>query len=139
MKQISAIHLKIILRQDAPKYVIDFFSNGTHHPDLPSMLYSYGFTFDNNINFESGSFLLFQKVDEQYHLQIEHRFDFDDEAEVAPGYWFVGGLAQYAQDNAMAGYIKHQKVSTQLFGFKNKQCYWLNGAEINFKEEQISE
>jgi hypothetical protein len=85
MKSISTLHLKIILRQDVPEYVIQFFTNGTKHDDLPSVLYTYGFTFDNKINFESGNFLLFQKVNEQYHLQIEHEFNFDDETEVAKG------------------------------------------------------
>jgi hypothetical protein len=139
MKSISTLHLKIILCADVPEYIVQFFSNGAKHEDVPNVLYSYGFTFDNKINFETGSFLLFQKVKDQYHLQIEHCFDFNDGSEVAPGYWFVGGLAQYAQDNAMAGYIKHQEVSTQLFGFKNKQCYWLNGADINFEVETITE
>jgi hypothetical protein len=115
---------------------LTFFSKGTQHEELPSVLYSYGFTFDNTINFATGRFMFFEKVGEQYHLQIEHQFDFNDEIDVAKGYWFVGRLAQYAQDDAMAGYIKHLEVSTQLFGFKNKQCYWLNGADIDFTERK---
>jgi hypothetical protein len=136
MQSISKIHFKIILRQDAPQYIIDFFSKGTQHEELPSVLFTYGFTFDNKVNFAKGTFMLFEKVGEQYHLQIEHQFDFNDEIEVAKGYWFVGGLAQFAQDDIMAGYIKHQEASTQLFGFKDKGCYWLNGADIDFEKKE---
>jgi hypothetical protein len=139
MKHISTIHLKIILRNDVPQFVIDFFTSGNHHEDLPSVLYKYGFRFDNLPNFATGTYLFFGEVQNKYYLQIEHQFDFDNEAEVAQGYWFVGGLAQYAQDNLMAGYIKHSHVSTQLFGFKNKQCYWLNGADINFEEQNTEQ
>jgi hypothetical protein len=131
---LSTIHLKIILSDDTPQYVIDFFNTGKQHPELPSVLYSYGFTFNNKPNFATNRFMMFEKVNKSYHLQIEYQFEFDNENEVLKGYWFVGGLAQYAKDNLMAGYIKHSAVSTQLFGFKNKQCYWLNGADINFEE-----
>lgn len=120
MPSISKIHFKTILRQDVPQYVIDFFSKGTQHQELPSVLYTYGFIFDNKVNFAKGTFMLFEKVGEQYHLQIEYQFDFNDEIEAAKGYWFTGGLGQYTQDSKMAGYIVHQEADIQLFGFKSQ-------------------
>jgi hypothetical protein len=130
MKSISKIHFKIILRNDVPQYVIDFFSNGIQHTELPSVLYTYDFTFDNKIDFAKGTFLLFEKVGEKYHLQIEHQFDVNDEMGVAKGYWFTGGLGQYAEDNKMAGYIVHQETDTQLFGFKDEVVFWHNNVLI---------
>jgi hypothetical protein len=136
MSNTSHIHLKIILREDVPNYIKDFFSFGTKHIELPTVLYSYGFNFDNTCNFESNRFMLFQRVGNNYHLQIEYQFDFDNEDEVSRGYWFVGGLAQFAKDNLLAGYIKHTHISHQLFGFKNQLPFWLNGVEIDFGETE---
>jgi hypothetical protein len=130
MKSISRIRFKIILRKDVPQYVIDFFSTGIQHPELPAVLYTYGFTFDNKVNLAKGTFMLFEKVGEQYHLQIEHQFDANHEMEAPRGYWFTGGLGQYAQDNKMAGYIVHQDTDTQLFGFKEKVVFWHNNVLI---------
>lgn len=118
------IHLKITLRSDTPLYILDFFREGLFHSDLPSVIYTYGFTFDHTPNFESGTYLLFQEVDHVYHLQIEHQFDFNNELETTRGYWLIGGLAQYAQDNEMAGYIKHMNLPVQIFSFKDKLCHW---------------
>lgn len=130
MKSVSRIHLKIILRQDVPKYVIDFFSKGIQNDLLPSVLYTYGFTFDNKVDFAKGTFMFFEKVSGQYHLQIEHQFDFNDETEAPKGYWFTGGLGQYAEDSKMAGYIVNQETDTQLFGFKDQMVFWHNSVLI---------
>jgi hypothetical protein len=74
--------------------------------------------------------MLFEKVGEQYHLQIEHQFDANDKIEAPKGYWFTGGLSQYAQDSKMAGYIIHQETDTQLFGFKDQIVFWYNNVLI---------
>jgi hypothetical protein len=113
-----------------PQYVIDFFSKGIQHPELPSVLYTYGFTFDNKVDFARGTFMLFEKVGEKHHLQIEHQFDVNDEMGAAKGYWFAGGLGQYVEDNKMAGYIVHQDTDTQLFGFRDKVVFWHNDVLI---------
>jgi hypothetical protein len=130
MKQISRLHLMITLRQDVPQYVIDFFEKGIKHDELPSVLYSYDFTFDNIPNFEKGTFMLFEKVGEQYFLQIEHQFDSNHKTEACNGYWFTGGLGQYAEDSKMAGYIVHHEVDTQLFGYKEKVVFWHNNVLV---------
>jgi hypothetical protein len=130
MQSLSKIHFKIILTQDVPQYVINFFSKGIQHKELPSVLYTYGFAFENKVNFAKGTFLFFEKVGEQHHLQIEHQFDAKDEMEAPKGYWFTGGLGQYAQDNKMAGYIVHQETDAQLFGFKNQIVFWYKNISI---------
>jgi hypothetical protein len=136
---ISTISLHIILRDDVPKYVIDFFEKGIEHNEIPTVLKSYRFTFDNSCNIAGKTQMLFQQDKSgKYHLSIYHKFDFNNPKEAQKGYWFVGGLAQYAEDNQMAGFIKHnynenEKVGTQLFGFKDKLPYWLSDLHINFE------
>ncbi len=138
---ISTISLNIILRDDVPKYVIDFFEKGIDHNEIPTVLKSYRFTFDNSCNIAGKTQMLFQQDESgKYHITIYHKFDFNDEEEVAKGYWFVGGLAQYAEDNQMAGYIKHEnqveKVGSQLIGFKDKLPYWSSNVFIDFDENK---
>jgi hypothetical protein len=137
----STISLKIIFRFDVPKYIIDFFEKGIIYDEIPTVLESYRFTFDNSCNIAGKTQMLFQQDKSlNFHLSIYHQFDFKDEEEVAKGYWFVGGLAQYAEDNKMAGYIKHEnqeeKVGTQLFGFKDKLPYWLSDLFIDFDKNK---
>jgi hypothetical protein len=139
---ISTISLHIILRDDVPKYVIDFFKKGIDHNEIPSVLKSYRFTFDNSCNIAGKTQMLFQQDKSgKHHLSIYHQFDFNNPDEAQKGYWFVGGLAQYAQDNKMAGYIKHdydedEKVGIQLFGFKDKLPFWLSDLFIDFDENK---
>jgi hypothetical protein len=134
---ISTISLKIIFRDDVQKYVLDFFEKGINHDQIPTVLKSYRFTFDNSCNIAGKTQMLFQRDKlGKYHLSIDHQFDFNNEDEVQRGYWFVGGLAQYAENNKMAGFIKHEdeKVGTQIFGFKDKLPYWLSDLMIDFDE-----
>jgi hypothetical protein len=143
MSNSSRISFRIVLRPDTPGYVIDFFLKGLRHEELPTVLYDYGFTFDHRPSLQTGTYLfcqLVEKIDKdggvesRYHLCIEHEFDFDDEVEAAKGYWFVGGLAQYAENSNMAGYITHQDGSTQLFGFKDKLNFFVDNIKMNFDE-----
>ncbi len=127
----STISLNIFLRKDTPQYIIDFFEKGIKNDTVPSILYNYGFEFDNKPRFSSGTSLFFEVQNERYHLHIFHQFDFEKEG--AEGYWFVGGLAQYAEDSPMAGYITHADGNTQIFGFQDKMCFWKNDLCINFK------
>jgi hypothetical protein len=136
-KSISRISLRIILRNDAPDYIINFFKKGTKHNKVPSILYTYGFTFNNKVNFTTGTFILFEKVGKNYHLQIEHQFDFNDDVGAPKGYWFTGGLGLYAKDSKMAGYIAHKNTDTQLFGFKNKVVFWHNNVLFQPVTKQI--
>ncbi len=130
MTSISIISLNILLRKDTPQYITDFFQKGIKNDDIPSVLYNYAFKFDNKPHFFDNTSLFCEKKKGRFHLSIFHRFDFDTEG--AEGYWFVGGLAQYAENNPMAGYITHADGNTQIFGFRDKMCFWKNDLSINF-------
>jgi ribosomal protein S18 acetylase RimI-like enzyme len=132
MKNISTISLNITLRKDTPTYITDFFTKGIKHELLPSCLYNYGFKFDNKPNFAGKTTMICEENDGHFYLYIYHKFDFDSEA--GEGYWFVGGLAQYAEDDDLAGYIKHnyEDAKMQVFGFRDGMCFWKNEVSINF-------
>ncbi len=127
----SSISLNIILRKDTPQYIIDFFQKGIKNDEIPSVLYTHGFEFDNKPRFSNGTNLFFEEQNGRYFLNIYHRFDFETEA--AEGFWLVGGLAQFAEDSSMAGYVTHADGLTQIFGFRDKMCFWKNDLHINFK------
>jgi hypothetical protein len=127
---ISTLSLHLTFRKETPQYVLDFFTKGIKNEELPTVLNGYDFKFRNKPNFSGKTTLFCEKKKDRYYLNIYHKFDFHTEA--AEGYWFVGGLAQYAEDDALAGYIKHtlDEGMNQVFGFKNQLCYWGNGIEI---------
>jgi ribosomal protein S18 acetylase RimI-like enzyme len=127
----SILSLNIVLREDTPSYIVAFFQKGIENEQIPSVLYTYGFKFDNKAHFFEKTTLFCEEKDGRFHLSIFHRFDFNTEA--AEGYWFVGGLAQYAEETPMAGYVTQPDGNTQLFGFKDKMCFWKNDLHINFK------
>jgi GNAT superfamily N-acetyltransferase len=126
----STLSLNILLRKDTPQYITDFFQKGVKNDEIPSVLYAYDFKFDNKPHFFDQTTLFCEKKKGRFYLSIFHRFDFDTKA--AEGYWFVGGLAQYAEDNPMAGYVTQPDGNTQIFGFKDKMCFWKNDLDINF-------
>jgi hypothetical protein len=114
--------------------VIDFFTKGVKHEQLPSVLYGYDFKFKNKPNFSGKTTMFCEKKKGRYYLNIYHKFDFDREG--AEGYWFVGGLAQYAENDDLAGYIKHAETGTQLFAFSNQLPYWLNDVTIEIEPKK---
>jgi hypothetical protein len=130
--QKSTLSLNLVFRADTPTYVTDFFTKSIKDDNLPSILYNYGFIFDNKPNFFGDTTMQCIAQNGRFHLYIYHRFDFDTEA--AEGYWFVGGLAQYAENSKMAGYISHNtgNAGLQIFGFRDKMCFWRNDVDISF-------
>ncbi|MFM2269903.1 MAG: hypothetical protein RL757_3344 [Bacteroidota bacterium] len=132
MTSISTISLHLTFKKDTPQYIIDFFTKGEKNAQLPSVLYKYGFQFDNKPNFLDKTTMFCNEKEGRYALHIFHKFDFKTEA--AEGYWLVGGLAQYAENDDMAGYIKHtyEDAKTQVFGFRDRMCFWKNEVAINF-------
>jgi hypothetical protein len=130
MNNISTLSLNISLRKGTPAYITDFFTKGVKHEMVPSCLYDYGFTFDNKPNFSGKTTMICEENNGRFYLYIYHKFDFDTEA--GEGYWFTGGLAQYAEDDEMAGYIKHSDVTlgVQIFGFRDKVPVWLGDLKI---------
>jgi hypothetical protein len=127
---ISTISLNLIFKKETHQCVLDFFKKGIKHAQLPSVLYGYDFNFKNKPNFSGNTTMFCEKKKGRYYLSIYHKFDFNTEG--AEGYWFVGGLAQYAENDDMAGYIKHAETGTQLFAFRDGLPYWLNDAKIEF-------
>lgn len=103
---------------------------------VPSCLYNYGFTFDNKPNFGGKTTMICEEKDGRFYLYIYHKFDFDTEG--ADGYWFVGGLAQYAEDDDLAGYINNpfEKASNHIFGFRYGLCWWKGEVDINYHWER---
>ena len=134
-RKISTLSLNIVLRKDTPQYILDFFQKGIKNDEIPSVLYDYGFTFDNQPRFLAGTTLFCEERYERFHLSIFHRFDFETEAD--KGYWFVGGLAQFAENNPMAGYVTHADGNTQLFAFYEKQCFFLNDLKVVIDPKQL--
>jgi hypothetical protein len=127
---ISTLSLNLIFKKETHQYVTDFFAKGIKHVHLPSVLYDYGFKFKNKPNFSGNTTMFCEKKKGRYYLSIYHKFDFDTEG--AEGYWFVGGLAQYAENDDFAGYIKHtfEDSKTQVFAFRDGLCYWGNEVRI---------
>jgi ribosomal protein S18 acetylase RimI-like enzyme len=130
MKNISIISLNLTFREDTPTYITGFFTKGIKHEMVPTCLYDYGFTFDNKPNFSGKTTMICEEKEGRFYLYIYHKFDFDTEA--GEGYWFTGGLAQYAEDDDMAGYIKHsdETVGVQIVAFKDKVPYWKSDLKV---------
>jgi GNAT superfamily N-acetyltransferase len=129
---ISTISLHLTFKKDTPQYVLDFFTKGIKDERLPSVLYSYDFKFNNKPNFSGKTTLFCEKKKGRYYLNIYHKFDFHTEATEA--YWFVGGLCQYAEDDAIAGYVNNtfDNASSQIFGFRDGLCFWKGDVNINY-------
>jgi hypothetical protein len=129
---ISTISLHLTFRKDTPQYVTDFFTKGIKNDLLPSVLYDYGFKFKNKPRFSDKTTMFCEKKKGRYYLNIYHKFDFNTEA--TEGYWFVGGLAQYAEDDDLAGYIKHtqEDAINHLFAFRYGLCFWKSDVGIDF-------
>lgn len=135
---ISTISLNLTFKKETPQYVLDFFTKGVKQIHLPSVLYGYDFKFNNKPNFSGKTTMFCEKKKGRYYLSIYHKFEFETEG--AEGYWFVGGLAQYAEDADIAGYIKHTFEAAeaevfgrvQLFGFRDGLCFWRSDVGIDF-------
>jgi hypothetical protein len=132
----STLSLNLVFKKGAPQYFLDFFKKGIKNAQLPSVLYGYDFNFKNKPNFSGKTTMFCEKKKGRYYLSIYHKFDFETEA--AEGYWFVGGLAQYAEDDDFAGYVKHTYTGakSQIFAFRNGMCYWGNEITIDFDENR---
>ncbi len=136
MNIISTLSLHLTFRKDTPAYVTDFFYRGIKDERLPSVLYNYGFTFDNKPNFSGKTTMFCEENNGRFYLYIYHKFDFETEA--AAGYWFSGGLAQYAEDDEPAGYLKHsdETIGVQLLAFRDKIPYWQSDIKIDVDTER---
>jgi hypothetical protein len=130
---ISTISLHLVFKKGTPQYILNFFKKGVKSAPLPSVLYGYDFNFKNKPNFSGNTTLFCEKKKGRYYLNIYHKFDFETQA--AEGYWLVGGLAQYAENDDMAGYIKHAETGTQLFAFRDGLPHWVNDVKIKINQK----
>jgi hypothetical protein len=131
----STLYLSLIFQKETPKFVIDFFMNGKNHAEIPAVLHSFRFTFDNSCNIAGKTQMLCQPSSENHYLTITHYFDFENDEEVGNAYWLIGGLAQYAKDNKMAGFISNNAAGTSIFGYKDQLPFWKKELFINFNLE----
>jgi hypothetical protein len=120
----STICFNLSFRKDTPKYITDFFHKGIKDERIHGVLLNHAFTFDNKPHFGENMTMICEHSKGRYYLYIHHKFDFDTKA--AEGYWFSGGLAQYAEDDICAGYLKHSDPTcdTQVFSFKDQVPYF---------------
>jgi hypothetical protein len=136
MGSYSTLSLNMSFKKETPQYVTDFFHKGLKNKRLPAFLYDFGFDFNNKINLIVPDMNLCQfgaktYVDDvpnnRYFLNILHETDIDGLSEI---YALLATLAGYAEDNFMAGFIKHEGGDTDLFAFESGHIYWHQGFKI---------
>jgi hypothetical protein len=136
MSSYSTLSLNMSFKKETPPYVTDFFHKGLKNKRLPAFLYDFDFTFPRKIDLSCPNTYLCEYTaktyidnvpNNRYYLSILQESDIDRLAEV---YALLATLAGYAEDNFMAGYIKHEGGDTDLFAFEGGYIYWLQGFEI---------
>jgi hypothetical protein len=133
----STIHINITFKEATPQCVTDFFSKGIQHEALPIFLYDIGFNFANKINLTTPDILLTEygaktytndKPNNRWRLQLTQEFDLD--AYILSIYPFIIFVAAYADDDAMAGYIKDEMNKFDAFAIKDGIVYWHTDIKI---------
>ena len=134
----STLSLNMSFRKETPTYVTDFFHKGLKDNRLPTFLYDFDFAFPSKIELSVPNTYVCEFAaktytegipNNRYYLMILQENDLDILHEV---YALLATLAGYAEDNFMAGYIKHEGGDTDLFAFENGMIYW----HQNFKIER---
>jgi Colicin immunity protein / pyocin immunity protein len=136
MGSYSTVHINITFREDTPSYVTDFFHQGIKDERLPTFLYNCGFTFDNRINLivpemmlcEFGAKTYIDNVpNNRFFLNVLQEFEMDRFSEL---YALIATLAGYSENTNLAGYIKHEFGSIDLFAFEDGLVYWKQEIQI---------
>ncbi len=113
-----------------------FFYKAIKDERLPSFLYEFDFATTTKIDLAKPNIYICEYVaktytdgqpNNRYHLHILQEFDIDAAAEI---YALLATLAGFAEDNAMAGYIKDETGNTNLFAFKEELIYWQMNVKI---------
>jgi hypothetical protein len=134
----STIHINITFKQNTPSCVTNFFSKGIQHEALPPFLYEMDLQLANAINLATPNMLLTEynaktytnnKPNNRWRLQLTQEFDLDSFALCI--YPFISFVAAYAQDDAMAGYIKDDMNEFDAFAIKDGLVYWLQKLKID--------
>jgi hypothetical protein len=134
----STLHINITFKQNTPSCVTNFFTKGIRHEALPTFLYEMGFNFTNKINLTTPDMLLTEygaktytkdKPNNNFYLQLTQEFDLD--SYILSVYPFITFVASYAEDNAMAGYIKDEMNKYDAFAIKDGIVHWQQKQKIN--------
>jgi hypothetical protein len=133
----STLHINITFKENTPSCITDFFAKGIQHKALPSFLYDIGFNFANKINLTTPAMLLTEygaktytsdKPNNRWRLQLTQEYDLD--AYILSIYPFITFVAAYAEDDAMAGYVKNEMNKFDAFSIKDGIVYWLTDLKI---------
>jgi hypothetical protein len=133
----STLHINITFKENTPKCVTDFFSTGIQNEALPDFLYDLDFDFTNKINLTTPNMLLTEygaktysndKPNNRWRLKLTQEFDLD--AYILSIYPFIIFVAAYAEDDAVAGYVKDEMNKFNAFAIKDGTVYWLKDLKI---------
>jgi hypothetical protein len=133
----STLHVNITFKEHTASCITDFFTKGIQHEALPSFLYGIGFNFANEINLTTPDMLLTEygaktytngKPNKRWRLQLTQEFDLD--AYILSIYPFITFVATYAEDSAIAGYVKDEMNKFDAFAIKDGIVYWLSDLKI---------
>jgi hypothetical protein len=133
----SILHISITFKQETPQCITDFFSKGAPHEVLPDFLYAMNFNFTNKVNLTTPDVLITEygaktytneKPNNRWRLQLTQEFDLD--AYVLNVYPFITFVAAYAEDDAVAGYVKNEMNTFDAFAIKDGLVYWLKDLKI---------
>jgi hypothetical protein len=137
MGSYSTLSLNMSFKKETPQYWTDFFHTGLKDKRLPTFLYDFDFTFPSKIDLACPNTYICEYAaktyinnvpNNRYYLSILQESDLDRLAEV---YALLATLAGYAEDNFMAGYIKHEGGDTDFFAFEGGHLYWYQDFKIN--------
>jgi hypothetical protein len=137
MGSYSTLSLNMSFKKETPQYITDFFHKGLKDKRLPTFLYDFDFTFPSKIDLacpntyvcEYGAKTYTEGVpNNRFYLSILQESDMDRLHEV---YALLATLAAYAEDNFMAGCIKHEGGDTDLFAFESGFIYWHQDFKID--------
>jgi hypothetical protein len=137
MGSYSTLSLNMMFKKETPQYWTDFFHKGLKDMRLPTFLYDFDFTFPRKIDLACPNTYICEYAaktyidnvpNNRYYLSILQESDLDRLSEV---YALLATLAGYAEDNFMAGYIKHEGGDTDFFAFEGGHIYWHQDFKIN--------
>jgi hypothetical protein len=137
----STLHINITFKEHTPQCITDFFCKGLQHEALPNFLNEMHFDFTNKVNLTTPDMLLTEygaktytddKPNNRWRLQLLQEFDLD--AYILSIYPLITFVAAYAEDDAMAGYIKNDMQVFEAFAIKDGLVYWLKNLKVNIDE-----
>jgi hypothetical protein len=143
MGSYSTLYINIVFKKETPRYITDFFHKGIQDERVPKPFVDFGFEFNKKVNLTTPEMMLCELgaktyIDNQpqnhYYLMVLREYELD---QFYLTYGLIASLALYAQDNAMAGYIKDEfDGKVDFFAFKNNQTLWTLAHQITTKPDE---